>query len=98
MMRDLSNWGRWGKEDQLGALNLITPEKRCHAAALAKTGVAISLAHNAIKEKVSGSSSFEHRMLETGQTPGGQSSSDIYSVQYHGYTQTHLDALCHLFY
>ena len=27
-MTELSNWGRWGKEDQLGAVNLITPEKR----------------------------------------------------------------------
>ena len=26
-----SNWGRWGKDDQLGALNLITPEKRKQA-------------------------------------------------------------------
>ena len=29
---ELSNWGRWGKNDQLGALNLITPEKRKAAA------------------------------------------------------------------
>ena len=25
-MEELSNWGRWGKTDQLGALNLITPD------------------------------------------------------------------------
>ena len=25
---ELSNWGRWGEADELGALNLITPEKR----------------------------------------------------------------------
>ena len=25
---DLSNWGRWGKTDEIGALNLITPAKR----------------------------------------------------------------------
>ena len=31
-VEELSNWGRWGKEDQLGALNLITPEKRIQAA------------------------------------------------------------------
>ena len=31
---ELSNWGRWGKDDQLGALNLITPEKRRRAALL----------------------------------------------------------------
>ena len=27
-MQQISNWGRWGKEDELGTLNLITPEKR----------------------------------------------------------------------
>ena len=29
----LSNWGRWGDDDQLGALNLITPEVTAAAAA-----------------------------------------------------------------
>lgn len=24
VMKSLSNWGRWGKDDELGALNLIT--------------------------------------------------------------------------
>ena len=27
-MREISNWGRWGKDDELGTLNLITPLKR----------------------------------------------------------------------
>ena len=27
-----SNWGRWGRDDQVGALNLITPAKRVEAA------------------------------------------------------------------
>src|SRR5229473_4252399 len=34
MMQSLSNWGRWGKDDQQGALNLITPQKRKRASAL----------------------------------------------------------------
>ena len=34
MMDELSNWGRWGAEDQLGAANLITPEKRLEEIAL----------------------------------------------------------------
>jgi hypothetical protein len=42
-MTELSNWGRWGKDDQLGALNLITAEKRRQAMALAKSGTVISL-------------------------------------------------------
>jgi hypothetical protein len=28
LMTQLSNWNRWGKDDQLGAVNLITPAKR----------------------------------------------------------------------
>ena len=41
---ELSNWGRWGKDDQIGALNLITPSKRKQAAGLVKEGVSVSLA------------------------------------------------------
>ena len=33
-METLSNWGRWGDDDQLGAINLITPETRLAAAKL----------------------------------------------------------------
>jgi kynurenine formamidase len=34
----LSNWGRWGADDQLGTVNFITPASRVAAAALIKTG------------------------------------------------------------
>src|SRR4051794_17698775 len=39
----LSNWRRWGEDDQLGALNLVTPQKRQQAMTLAKTGTVVSL-------------------------------------------------------
>src|SRR5262249_2276503 len=42
-MTELPNWGRWGKDDQRGALNLVTPAKRQQAMALAKTGTVVSL-------------------------------------------------------
>ena len=32
MFDELSNWGRWGENDQRGTLNLITPAKRVAAA------------------------------------------------------------------
>src|SRR5260221_3050008 len=44
---ELSNWGRWGKDDQMGTLNLITPAKRKQAAALVKEGFSVSLARDA---------------------------------------------------
>jgi kynurenine formamidase len=98
MLQSLSNWGRWGKHDQLGALNLITPQKRKQAAALVQEGLPVSLARNAICSRLFSSPPFEHRMIETGHSPAAESSADVYSIQYHGYTQTHLDALCHVFY
>ena len=45
-MKELSNWGRWGNDDELGAANLITPAKRKQALALATEGLPISLAHD----------------------------------------------------
>ena len=36
-MDELSNWGRWGDDDELGAANLITPEKRKQAAKTLQT-------------------------------------------------------------
>ena len=38
----LSNWGRWGKDDQLGTLNFITPEKVARSAGLIVEGVRVS--------------------------------------------------------
>jgi len=98
MMHSLSNWGRWGKDDQLGALNLITSAKRKQAAALVKEGLSVSLAHDAIKQKSFDSPPFEHRMVETGLMADKRGAADVYSVQYHGFTVTHPDALCHVFY
>jgi hypothetical protein len=43
--------GRWGKDDELGAINLITPATRKQAAALVRDGVAVSLAHDAETDK-----------------------------------------------
>lgn len=98
LLKATSNWGRWGKDDQLGSLNLITPDKRRRAARLVTSGDSISLAHDAITKTIGTSPGFEQKMVRTGLTPGAESATDIYCVQYHGHTQTHLDALCHFFY
>lgn len=36
--RDVSNWGRWGDDDELGTLNFITEEKIAQAASLVRRG------------------------------------------------------------
>jgi kynurenine formamidase len=97
-MTELSNWGRWGKDDQLGALNLITPAKRKQAAALVKEGVSISLARDANKETATDNPQpYEHAMTLTGENNISQFSLDKLGVSFHGYQHTHLDALCHMF-
>lgn len=93
----LSNAGRWGKNDQLGALNLITPEKRRQAAALVKEGISVSMQHPMLTEKASDNPSpLEHSMIATGAKDNtGAYSFDKLSIDYHGIGHTHLDALCH---
>ena len=97
-IRELSNWGRWGKDDQLGALNLITPEKRIQAAGLVRKGVSVSLARDAETEKaLDNASPFKHEMVAFGRGTDSQWASDRFSVNYHGLAHTHMDSLCHMF-
>src|SRR5437867_10775983 len=88
---ELSNWGRWGKDDERGALNLITPAKRKQAAALVKEGFTVSLAGDADTEKaIDNPQPYEHEMLAIG--------SDRIGVAFHGIAHTHLDSLAHINY
>jgi hypothetical protein len=50
-MKELSNWGRWGKDDQKGTVNLITPAKVKQAAASVKDGITVSLEHPVLTER-----------------------------------------------
>ena len=89
MFTELSNWGRWGPDDELGTVNLITPAKRQQAAALVRSGVSVSLSHNPMTEEaVDNPGSFEHVMAENLR-------SDTYTFRYHGYAVSHIDSLCH---
>ena len=44
LCEDVSNWGRWGPEDDAGTLNLITPEKTLAALSVARRGRTVPLA------------------------------------------------------
>jgi len=98
-MTELSNWSRWGKDDELGAINLITPAKRKQAIGLVKEGVSFSLSRNAEKEKAADNPvPFGHQMIRTGINNTGTSTADSFSITHHGYAHTHMDSLCHFFY
>jgi kynurenine formamidase len=92
----ISNWGRWGKNDQRGTLNLITPEKRRQAAALVRAGLSVSLARdlNTVKE-IDNPDPFQDAMALGGD---GKFNTDTYKVGFHGFAFSHFDALSHTFY
>ncbi len=97
-MEEVSNWGRWGKDDQLGTLNLITAEKRKAAAALVREGVTVSLALDLNKtESDLNPNPFQHE-LSVIEIDGHQAAVDRYAVDYHGYAHSHIDGLTHFAY
>jgi kynurenine formamidase len=101
MFESLSNWGRWGADDKLGTLNLITPEVTKAAAALVRHGRTVSLART-ISPKYAPDNTNPplHFMLASGEgapAEGHGHASDWYGIACHGHSMTHLDALCHLF-
>src|SRR5262249_41877712 len=93
---ELTNWGRWGKDDELGALNLVTPAKRKAAATLVREGVSVSLASNAFTEKeVDVPCPVEWAMVSA--SPDGAMDRVGYPC-IHGAGTTHLDSFAHRFF
>ena len=102
LQKQLSNWGRWGAEDQMGAVNLITPAKRKAAFATVREGVSFSMARNAeTKEAVDNPAPIVRKTTRTGASQpktGIASTSDTFFISYHGMAHTHMDSLCHFLY
>ncbi len=93
---ELSNWGRWGKDDELGTLNLITPAKRKQAAALVKDGFTVSLASDAATQTaVDVPCPVEWAMVTASQS--GATDRIAYPC-IHGAGATHLDSFAHVFF
>lgn len=94
------NQGRWGPDDQLGTLNLITPEKIRQAAQLVKTGERISVSRPLpVVPTANNPTPFEHVVfappVQPDTTNRAQTALDYYGMAYHGQSFTHLDGLSH---
>ena len=107
MMSDLSNWGRWGEQDQLGCLNLITPQKIIDASNLVTEGHTISCARPITTDHEADVTYQVQRFMvdsgegwETGDkltSRASQAATDYIGLVFHGYTVTHIDSLAHFF-
>jgi kynurenine formamidase len=105
----LSNWGRWGKDDQIGTLNHVTPKRIANAATLIRRGdvfaLGIPLDSNGPQTGLFGGRFNPiHQMLATG-TDAIAGQQDWNKIRYADDTlslcvqgATHWDALGHIFY
>ena len=96
---ELSNWGRWGPDDQRGTFNLITAEKTRQAAALVQDGITVTLQHFVTSEKAMDSQAFgptKHWMSRIDPVTGEPSFAlDEIQFSLHDGMLSHIDALCH---
>jgi kynurenine formamidase len=100
----LSNWGRWGADDRLGTLNLITPERRLAGAALVRDGIVVSLSRDMDPESPDplGRGTVLQRYMELDKAsqllgiddPGFQAVREYVGIVPHG-SHTHFDGLAH---
>ena len=101
MAQELSNWGRWGPEDERGALNLITEEARAAALRLIEDSAVVSCALPLPVRNAPGNyRPVEHHVLRAGDAASREGlsfSADYFAIAPHGMATTHLDALCHAF-
>ena len=95
------NWKRWPND--LGTLNLVTPEVTLRAIREVSSGEVISLSRPVTdREPIRGSACFEHTMLNAGawdlepDRPESLNSADQVAYRTHGMVNTHLDALAHV--
>jgi kynurenine formamidase len=103
----LSNWGRWGREDELGTINLITPAKRQAAARLVTHGESVSCARPISTEIAADTTVQPLRfMVDSGEGRDTVSAeralqrrgaAEFIGMVFHGYTITHVDAPSHYF-
>ena len=95
----LSNWGRWGADDELGTLNLISPANVRSAAAEVRAGISVGCARRIITEGPLTDVTIPplHFMLNSGESHDNTRANDYFGIFPHGLTITHVDALAHQF-
>jgi kynurenine formamidase len=103
LYRELSNWGRWGDDDERGTLHYVTPERVVAAAGLVREGVSVTLSLPlATEAALSNPEPADHHMTMLADTDIGSGSlrfaKDYVGLDYHNDGHTHVDAFCHVAY
>jgi kynurenine formamidase len=103
LFQEVSNWGRWGPNDERGTLNYITPERVAKAASLVRSGRTVTLSRpiDTVAAVDNPNPAF-HAMTHGYDVPTGAGEplfvSDYLGCGCHGNAHSHVDALCHVAY
>lgn len=103
LVRELSNWNRWGSDDQRGALHFLTADGVAAAAGLVRDGVTVSLSlplntAPAIHCPVPADHHMTAPIDLDGAAEPVEFVKDYVGLDYHNDGHTHIDALCHVAY
>jgi kynurenine formamidase len=103
LFREVSAWGRWGDDDQRGALHNLTPERVVAAVRLVRKGMSVTLSLPlATQPAASNPEPADHHMTMLADTDIGSGSlrfaKDYVGLDYHNDGHSHIDALCHVAY
>ena len=103
IFESVKNWGRWGADDQLGTMNLITPERVRAAAALVRSGRRVSMEIPINKTAGPDNPNPAIHFVSQGHdidigSSGLRFGLDFLGMACHGDCHTHMDALCHISY
>ncbi len=102
LFHEVSNWGKWGPDDQKGTLNYLTPSIAAEAAGLVRTGKSVSMARPIDKiASADNPGPAIHLMMRAYDIPPDnpvQFVADYLSCGCHGWAHSHFDALCHVAY
>ncbi len=108
LFQAMKRWGRWGAQDQRGALHFLTPQHVAASAQLVHDGVSVTLSLPMnTQAAIDNPRPAVHRMIlpgigASGETDSGSESpqfvKDYIGVDYHNDGHTHIDALCHVDY
>ena len=104
LFEELTNWTRWGADDERGTLHFLTDERRAAAVGQVSSGQSISLAHDLATEPMPDHPHpVQHHMLASGDArdangiEGYEAARDHLALDVHGLWTTHVDALSHMF-
>jgi kynurenine formamidase len=97
----LKNWGRWGQDDELGALNFLRDADVVEAVKLVKTGRRVPLGRPL--DTLAGPDNARpalHYMTHMGDKRSDEPTyyTDFIGVDFHGKSASHMDALAHIAY